>query len=141
MNEYITNAIKGENTFQSVTRTQREWAVKRSLQGTLSYYAIVEKVSNAVDLCGKAKKDQAALEWQRASALAIGSIGKATMTTETVYEEYFGQTLFTLANEMCDPFGTCTASGKAHIIDAWMDQGSRGLSLIGNEECLELAQL
>uniref|UniRef100_A0A7S1YQ01 Uncharacterized protein n=1 Tax=Ditylum brightwellii TaxID=49249 RepID=A0A7S1YQ01_9STRA len=141
MNEYITNAIKGENTFQSVTRTQREWAVKRSLQGTLSYYAIVEKVSNAVDLCGKAKKDQAALEWQRASALAIGSIGKATMTTETVYEEYFGQTLFTLANEMCDPFGTCTASGKAHIIDAWMDQEYRGLSFIENEECLELAQL
>jgi len=141
MNEYITSAIEGKSTFEYATKNQREWAVKRSLQGTLSYYAVMEKVTNALDLCGTTKKDQAVQEWDKALALAVGSIGEAMMIIDTAYEGYFGQTLLTLANEVCGLFGKCTASGEASIIDMWIDQNFRGLSFIEDDECLKLTQL
>eukprot|EP00957_Ditylum_brightwellii_P162990 12411004-Ditylum_brightwellii.AAC.1 len=101
----------------------------------------MEKVTNALDLCGTTKKDQAVQEWDKALALAVGSIGEAMMIIDTAYEGYFGQTLLTLANEVCGLFGKCTASGEASIIDMWIDQNFRGLSFIEDDECLKLTQL
>eukprot|EP00957_Ditylum_brightwellii_P160985 12256431-Ditylum_brightwellii.AAC.1 len=42
----------------------------------------------------------------------------------------FGQTLFALANEMCDYFETCVSSGKAHTSDSFVDD----LNTVGTKD-------
>jgi hypothetical protein len=126
----VLNAINTANEFEGASRDQAAEAVTRALQCLVSYMAVLEKLYGAVDLC---RNGTAAVKrWEEGVALFVGSLEGTESGGNGAWD---GTTLFSLAKETCEGFGTCEGNGDASINQDILAVLSDGRELLQVDDC------
>ena len=131
----VMNALEKKDSFSSAYPAQRGATVSGVLQGTVMYWAVVEKMKRSVEACSGGQLDEARLYWDSAVAYYVGSIEGAFQTGQ-----HGGQFLFSLSKDMCEPFGTCEPDSSMEGTET-MASFNTGVGLLSQSNCPELESL
>jgi len=130
----IQDAFKGSasTNFPGASPDQLQGVVFRLLQTLVTPMYSLQEMHKAINLCGSDSK-AAEDAWDRGAALYIGS-GEGTEAGGTGS----GVLLHSLANEVCDKFGTCDDGGRAQANGDMIDFFQRGKESLSDGSCAAL---
>ena len=128
----VMDALQQEGDYRSATRGELEEVVVRTLQGMVMYMAVLSKMQLAIEQCNSKKTDEAKLAWDTAAAFFIGSIdGPAAGGLK----EGEGESIYSLANDLCGDFRACEGSGEASVNEKILFQFAGGRDAITDSAC------
>lgn len=103
------SAFDGSEKFEKATSKQRELAVTTSIKSFVSYLSALEALNLAASSCDT-NTQRALNAWDGGAALLIGSAeGKEGSSVNRTSE---GWMFFSISNELCPHFDTCTEDGS-----------------------------
>jgi hypothetical protein len=129
--DIIMDALEQSGDYLSATRGQLSEVVFRCLQSMVTYMASISKMQSAVQKCNDKKTDAAQLDWDAAAALYIGSVEGLLAGRQSDA----GSLIYSLANDVCEDFESCEASGEAQVNEKVIFQFAGGRDSIKDSQC------
>ena len=137
--EVITDALEGTGRFTGTSKYFIAEVVSRTLQSRVAFEAVLAEMGTAIRQCQVfgSDNDDAMSSWDRAVAYFLGAASYSAVTDKSSSSN----TMFSLGEELCAVFDTCTLSGESSNNVKLVEFLRKGKDLLENGKCSDAESL
>ena len=139
MNDTRRSAFEKTSKLERANAKQRELAVTTAIKSFVSYMSALEALNLAASSC-VSNKERAINAWDGGAALLIGSVEGKQDDTDILNRTSDGRMFFSISDNLCDYFDTCTQDGST-VTDDLLALLKKGQGHIKDSACSDVTDV